>query len=148
MCEPEGIIMIKFILFVILAGTTFKIMRKIIIKLPDKKVNSFRLQRNGWIGRRYKNPSNLINTLEHRLNKEFTKSLQLSAPNNNKQTTAIIVRELSHVVSRTKFNICNESLNSNRVGYLVYCTTCFLEDYLTKGFIKKIERKYANSNNS
>ena len=36
----------------------------------------------------------------------------------------------------------NETLPSKDAEYLMYCTTCFLDDFLNEKTMKKIERKY------
>lgn len=106
-------------------------MKKIIIKLPDKKVKKLRLQRNGWKGRRFLKAARLISRLE--------KSLRPSHPTNLKEKTAVVLKE----GVGTKFVNINESIASNNRVYLLYTAACFLEDYLTKDYFNGIERKYA-----
>ena len=106
-------------------------MRKIIVKLPDERVPKFRLQRHGWVGRRYLRASSLLNRLDGALkHKEL------------KEKTAIVVKEGRIYKGRYKGTIINESMDSTNPYYLLYTTACFLEDYITRRIMRPIERRY------
>lgn len=98
-------------------------MRKIIIKLPDKKVNKFRLQRVGWKGKRYVRAASLMSALARR---------------NLKEKTAVVVKEYNG----TSQKIINESVGSDDKKYLLYIASCFLEDFLTKREMNKYDTPY------
>ena len=112
-------------------------MRKIIIKLPDQRVNKFRLQRTGWKSRRYTTAPGLLNALER------------SFPRKGfREKTAIVVKEVGRVI-KTKngkeslhFVGANESLDSTDSKYLLYCAICFLEKHLTKETMMQKTKKY------
>ena len=109
-------------------------MRKIIIKLPDERVDKFRLQRRGWTGRRFKTAIGLLN----RLGKSFPLK-------DTKEKTAIVVKEGKIHKGRYKGHIVNESLASDNATYLLYAATLYLEDYVSKKLVKRIERIYLKS---
>jgi hypothetical protein len=97
---------------------------KIIIKLPNKKINKFRLQKYGVKGRRYLRAISLLNALSRYKLKE---------------KTLIAVKELS----TTRYEVINETVASTNLKYLLYTTSCFLEDYLSAEMLKKFA-KYAD----
>lgn len=102
-------------------------MRKIIIKLPDKRVKKFRLQRKGWKGRRFLRAAGVLNRLESNFPRTELK-----------EKTAIVVKEYidSH------FENINESVASFDREYLFYTASCFLEDYLSEKTLKRIEKNF------
>jgi len=102
--------------------------RKIIIKLPDKK---------GWWrfsfgeGRPLKRKSvkSVWRGIEQKLLKESCFSeLKLRAK------TAVLLKD-GH-------NVVNETLPSFSAGYLLYCTACFLKEYLPKGLLNGKLKRY------
>lgn len=97
-------------------------MRKLIIKLPDPRVNKFRLQRRGMKGRRYLRAASLLRTLSRYKFKE---------------KTAIVVKEYID----GKFKIINESLVSNDRDYLLFTASCFLENFLSKRLMNEFKIK-------
>ena len=96
---------------------------KINVKLPDSNVNKFRLKIPNHKGRRFLRASGLLNSLEKAL-----------APQRIKEKICV----------RVKYDVgyINETLNSNNVNYLLWTTMCFLEDYLSKDYIRDINKKY------
>lgn len=98
---------------------------RIIIKVPDKKVNKFRLQRMGWKGRRFLTAAGLLKALERSF-----------SPKNLREKPSIIVKQYigSH------FKTLNETLNSDSKDYLLFVASCFLEDYLSPDTLKKYEK--------
>ena len=105
-------------------------MRKIIIKLPDKRVNKFRLQRKEWKSRRFLRAATLLNRLENTF-----------PCNKLEERTAIVVKEHDGI----HFVSINESLPSNDSKYLLYAFACFLEDYLSEALLKSRYRKYGRN---
>jgi len=106
-------------------------MRKIIIKLPDKKVDKYRLQRRGWSGRRYTTAVGLLGGLSRAFPKGFLK-----------EKTAIVVKEGLFPRGHYKGIVVNESMPSDRPTYLLYCAALFMEDEISKFILNRIERRY------
>jgi len=109
-------------------------MKKIIIKLPDKGVNKFRLQRRGWKSRRYVSAKRVLTSLET--------DLKWLERRDGRKKTAIVIREHLPYLKGNKTAIVNETVASDDINYLLYATTCFLEDYLTQVEVAKAEKKY------
>jgi len=63
------------------------------------------------------------------------------APYKYKEKTAIVVKEGILYRNRIKTTIINESLESNDKEYLLFVASCFLEDYLSQGVLKKYQPK-------
>jgi hypothetical protein len=84
---------------------------KIIIKTPDDKVNKFRLQCRGYIGKRFVRKSALLKTLKQMLisRKNFNKKIEIC-------------------VKYSKDTI-NETILSKDKNYLMFVIDCFLEDF-------------------
>jgi hypothetical protein len=97
-------------------------MRKIIVKLPDKNMSKFRLQRKGWVGRRYVKATGVLNRLE-----------SLFPSKELREKTAVVVKEHNG----SHFENINESVASNDPKYLLHTLSCFLEDYLSPSVLKK-----------
>ena len=104
-------------------------MRKIFIKLPDKKVNKFRLQRVGWEGQRFGTAAGLLNALNRRFPRH-----------DMQEKTAICIREVLPHRKGYKGTVTNESAVETDRDYLLWVTACFLEEFLTKGSFRKFER--------
>lgn len=100
---------------------------KLVIKLPVKENGKFKLQSSGnFPGRRYKTAARLLQGLS---------SVFLRTGLNEK--IEIIVKKYigGH------FEEINGTFPSNERGYLLYCTTCFLEDYISKNTLRKSEKR-------
>ena len=101
---------------------------KITIKIPISEKNKFKLQSRGKMnGRQFKTGAGLLESLERAL-------LRFKS----KEKIAIVVKEYidSH------FRSTNESLASQDTNYLVYITSCFLEDYLSQKVMRKTQKQY------
>lgn len=101
---------------------------RITIKLPINEKGKFKLQSRGNLkGRQFLTAAGLLGSLERAL---LRKEL--------KEKTAIVVKEYidSHFVN------INETLPSTEARYLIYTTSCFLEDYLSEDTLKKEEKEW------
>lgn len=96
--------------------------KKIVIKPPKKKGDLFLI---GWGAR----PRSMTSA-KRILNRV---SLLLSRLKNDEKTSI-----------RVEYgsNVSNETMRSNEVEYLIYATTCFLEDYLSRTYIIRAEKTY------
>ena len=101
-------------------------LRKIIIKLPDKE-SWWRVSFVGSVKR--KSIKSVWGRIERKLLKE---SSFLEA--HLKAKTAVLLKD-GH-------NVVNETLPSFSAGYLLYCTACFLEEYLPKGLLNRKLKRY------
>jgi len=101
-------------------------MHKIIIKVPKDKKDKWKM---GW-GHSPKSSAR-ADTLLNRLNKVLASRLRVEGK------TAIMVKEYTD----NHWENVNESLDSSDRDYLVYCTSCFLEDYLSKKVIRSYGKK-------
>lgn len=100
-------------------------MRKIIIKLPESAVKKFRLQRNGWVGRRFLRASSLLTSLESAFPRRKLK-----------ENTSVVVK----MRNGTRYENINETVASNNPKYLLWITACFLEEHLSKKVFKKYDK--------
>jgi len=101
---------------------------KLIIKLPVGIKGKFKLQSRGNIsGRQYTTGVGLLKWI----------SLNFSGTGLKEKMT-IVVKEYIH----GHFENINETLCSDNGEYLLYCTTSFLEDYLSKGTLRKAEKRW------
>ena len=101
---------------------------KIIIKLPINEKGKFKLQSRGNLkGKRFKTGIGLLKSLESALS--FRRL---------EEKPSIIVKQYidSH------FTNINETTPSNNKEYLIYAVTCFLEDYLSTGHMRKAEKRW------
>lgn len=110
-------------------------MKKIFIKVPDEKSKNFRVRREGWRWKGFLTAAGLINYLERRL--DSTKWVQ------TKEKTAIVVK----TYDGSSWEIENETMASANPHYLIWATACFLEEYLTKRFLGKVEKKHQEKGN-
>jgi hypothetical protein len=103
-------------------------MKKIIIKIPRNKKGKFKLQSQGnFAGRQFITAGAVLVSLNR-----YLLGTEL------KEKLAIVVKEY---ISGLWVNV-NESLDSDEPEYLIYCTTCFLEDYISKRSLTKAEKKW------
>ena len=101
---------------------------KIIIKLPIGEKGKFKLQSRGNIpGRQYKTAAGVLEGISR-----FFSGTGL------KEKTSIVVKEYIH----TSFENVNETCASNNKEYLIYATTCFLEDFISKPTLRKAEKRW------
>lgn len=102
---------------------------KLVIKLPVGEKGRFKLQSRGNIkGRQFLTAAGLLASLERALLRT-----------GNEEKIAVVVKEQ---VDASFVNI-NETLPSNR-EYLLYCTSCFLEDCLSTRTLAKAEKDGLN----
>ena len=105
--------------------STFVNMKKIQIKVPKKEGDKFSI---GWGAR--PRPMHSAATILNRLQR-----LLVELKHGDK--TSVIVKYGK--------GIHNETIRSNDVEYLVYTTTCFLEDYLPRYHMIRAEKRYQKS---
>lgn len=105
-------------------------MRKIIIKTAINPGEKWGLSFYHSIKWR-KDVNTIMNWLRRRL---------LASP--LKEKVALIVEEYDG----KQWENVNETLASLDPHYLLYAASCFLEDYLSKGVLQKIEREYVKKN--
>jgi len=103
-------------------------MRKIIIKLPDK---------NGWWRVSFGSGSVIkrkaIKFVWGRIERKLLKESSFLEAQ-LKAKTAVLLKD-GH-------NVVNETLSSFSAGYLLYCTACFLEEYLLKRMLNGKLKRY------
>ena len=97
-------------------------MKKIIITVPQKEKDKWKLHWSGK-GKQFISATTLLNGIERRL-------LRLA----NKEKLAIRVKY-------TK-DTDNETISSQNASYLLYATSCFLDDFLSKEVLKRIRKQY------
>lgn len=107
---------------------------KIIIKLPIKD-GKFKLQsRNKIEPRQYRSASGLLAGLDRLLERKLSRTLGVEFV----EKLAIEIKEYNH----SSFENVNESLSSTDREYLIYATSCFLEDYLSQETLNKYARRW------
>lgn len=103
-------------------------MSKIIIKLPIDENDRWRLQRrNVWKARRFKSVAGLMGSLERALH-----SVKL------KEKTSLVVKRYKDTTNE----ILNESCDSLNGKYLLWCATCFLEDFILTDTKRRLIKAY------
>lgn len=101
---------------------------KIIIKLPIGEKGRFKLQSRGKMQpRQYESAVNLMGGLDRAL-----------TPKELKKKIAIVVKEYTD-----HFENINETLDSIDREYLLYCTSCFLENYLSQEILDRYEKRWS-----
>jgi len=101
--------------------------RKIIIRLPDKK-GWWRVSfGNGVIKRKS------IKSVWRRIERKLLKDSRLLG-SHLKVKTAVLLKD--------EHNVVNETLLSFLAGYLLYCMACFLEEYLPKEMLRVKFKRY------
>jgi hypothetical protein len=101
---------------------------KITIKLPQREKGKFKVQSRGFIeGRAYRTGAGAIERI-----------LELTLRTELKEKTAIVIKEYidSHFVN------INETLASTNSEYLLYATTCFLENFISPYSFDKAEKRW------
>ena len=93
-------------------------MRKIIIRVPNQKLNKFTLRSKGWRWKGYLRASSLLNALGRRLPPQ-------------------LLREKTCVKVNYGSGYINETLASQDTDYVLRITACFLEDYLSRSMARK-----------
>lgn len=102
---------------------------KLTIKLPINEKGKFKLQSRGNLkGRQFLTAVGLLASLERAL---LRKEL--------KEKMTIVIK--SYLDSH--FENINETICSNDRKYLLYCTTCFLEDYISKNSFRKAKQRFS-----
>jgi len=103
---------------------------KLTIKLPVGINRKFKLQSRGNIpGKQYKTAAGVL---------EGVSSVFLCT--GLKEKTSIAVKEYIH----SSFENINESLPSFNKEYLLYISSCFLEDFLSDKVLVKTEKRWTN----
>ena len=101
---------------------------RLIIKLPIGENGRFKLQSRGNIhGRQYKTAAGVTEALEG----------VFSGTGLKEKMTIVIKEDIG-----SHFENINETLSSNDREYLLYCTACFLEDYISKNSLRKAEKRW------
>ena len=97
------------------------------VKIPKDEKSKWKL----GIGSRPRSMAR-ADTLLNRLERVLSSRLIL------KEKIAIVIKEWNGTV----WEKINETLRSKDKNYLLYTTSCFLEDFLSKESLKRIEKRY------
>jgi len=103
-------------------------MKKITISVPQKEKDKWKLHWSGK-GKHFISATTLFLGIERRL-------LRLA----NKEKLAIRVK-----YTKDTFN---ETIPSQNALYLLYATSCFLEDYLSRSILGRIRKQYLAGENN
>lgn len=103
---------------------------KIIIKLPVKKDGKFKVQARGLIkGKQFLTANGVMEYIDAVLERKVLHFLGTES----KEKIAIEVKEYID----SSFIEINVTEASTSLEYLIYCTSCFLEDFLSEKILKR-----------
>ena len=97
-------------------------MAKIIITVPKESKDPFKIDQHG--------------------NPKAMSSAYIILKRLERLLTRRIIGQKTTIIVKYDNDLFNETIPSNKVNYILYATTCFLEDYLTADYIIQAEKEY------